>query len=214
MFFLPLRAFSITEMPYLCCASLHTTIGMNSYVGGTILHYEDSRKVWYEGGTFNKIKGKAVHRTKLPKEVLNEVTFITGCLQLIKRKVLTEVGLLPEHYFIYYEDLDYCIQVAKKGYKLIYDKRAVIYHKCGGTASYKSPTSIYYSNRNYYLFIKKFFSQHRLYYLYLIIGYFIRILIKLLLYKVEAKKAVMNAFKCNFLHQNYNTVTSKKDRKL
>ncbi|MED5076898.1 polysaccharide pyruvyl transferase family protein [Geobacillus stearothermophilus] len=31
MFFLPLRAFSITGMPYLCCASLHTTIGVNSY---------------------------------------------------------------------------------------------------------------------------------------------------------------------------------------
>ncbi|MGG4405951.1 glycosyltransferase family 2 protein [Geobacillus stearothermophilus] len=180
------------------------TIGI---VGGTILQYEDNKKIWYAGGYFNRIGGKAVHIKKLPKQILNEVTFITGCLQLIRRKVLLEVGLLPEEYFLYYEDLDYCMQVRNKGYRLIYDKRAVIYHKCGGTASYKSPISIYYSNRNRLIFYKKYFRGLDLF-RYKII-YNILLCIKLLLYRKENRNAIINVYKYNFRKRGFQSEGKK-----
>jgi GT2 family glycosyltransferase len=37
----------------------------------------------------------------------------------IKREVLDDVGLLDESYFSYYEDSDYCLKVARRGYSVV-----------------------------------------------------------------------------------------------
>ena len=44
---------------------------------------------------------------------------------LIPKNTIKEVGLLPEEYFMYYEDMDYCIMVADKGLKIEYVPESV-----------------------------------------------------------------------------------------
>ncbi|WP_409405000.1 glycosyltransferase family 2 protein [Priestia megaterium] len=170
-------------------------------VGGIIHEYEEIDKIWYSGGYFSELKGKTIHEQRVCENSTKEVGFITGCLQLIHKDVIQKVGVLPEEYFIYYEDLDYCFQVKQAGYKLIVNNKAKIYHKCGGTASYVSPISVFYSNKNYYLFIRKFFRGN-FKYLYLYTFYIIRTIIKLLIFRKDRKKAVLKAFKCNLNIKN------------
>ncbi|KYC63719.1 hypothetical protein B4100_0937 [Heyndrickxia coagulans] len=165
-------------------------------VGGVIKYYNQHEKIWYSGGYFSELKTKGIHLTELPSNDLMEVSFITGCLQLIRKEVIIDIGYLPEEYFIYYEDVDFCKTVKDKGYKLLISKNAVIYHKCGSTASYKSPISIYYSNRNKFIFINKHYKGLKRGFL-LTKNLFL-LFIKGLLYRGEKRKAIISASKFCF----------------
>ena len=68
---------------------------------------------------------------------------------LIPRRVITNVGLMNEEYFMYLEDLDYCQRVLKKGFSLNLNVNSIIYHKVGGsTGGEYSSFSIYHRTRN------------------------------------------------------------------
>jgi GT2 family glycosyltransferase len=49
-----------------------------------------------------------------------EVEAVIGAVFLIPRKVLSKVGFLNERFFMYFEDLDYCRQVRKAGFRVYY----------------------------------------------------------------------------------------------
>ncbi len=38
-------------------------------------------------------------------------------------------GFLDERYFLYLEDMDFCLRAKKKGYKIIFEPKAIIWHK-------------------------------------------------------------------------------------
>jgi len=58
-----------------------------------------------------------------------EVDWVTGAFMLIDRRVIHDVGLLDEGYFMYYEDVDYCLKVKKRGWKIFYYPAVRIIHK-------------------------------------------------------------------------------------
>lgn len=61
------------------------------------------------------------------------VDAVVGAAFLITPKALRKVGLLDERYFAYFEDIDYCRQVWKKGLKVYYYPQAEIIHYHGAT---------------------------------------------------------------------------------
>lgn len=174
-------------------AESDNNIGITS---GIINYFENKNETWFSGGYISNIKGKGIHKINKPQELQTEATFITGCLQLISRKVFKDVGLLPEDYFLYYEDLDFCQSVLNAGYKLVVNSNSYIYHKAGGTAPYTSPLSIYYSNRNRYIFIKKYFGGFNL--IFLKISYLLEVMIKLTFYKGEKRKSIWKVLKYHY----------------
>lgn len=125
--------------------------------GGVIREYTNHSRIWFCGGYLKKYSTKGIHaihqkKISIAKEVV-QTSFITGCLQLINANVFKKIGYLDERYFMYYEDVDFCQRATESGFTLVVNQSATIYHKCGASASYASPTSIYYSNRSKYLFI-------------------------------------------------------------
>lgn len=50
----------------------------------------------------------------------SEVDSIRGSFFMIRREVINKVGMLDERYFIWFEEVDYCKQVIKAGYKVMY----------------------------------------------------------------------------------------------
>lgn len=52
-----------------------------------------------------------------------------GASCLIKRQVITEVGLFAEHYYMYYEDLDFSFKAWRKGWEIVFCPTSVVYHK-------------------------------------------------------------------------------------
>lgn len=78
-----------------------------------------------------------------------------GGAMMIPRPVLEDVGLMPEVFFLYYEEFDWCEQFKRKGYKIYYQYKSLIYHKESMTTGKNSPLKTYYITRNRLLFMRR-----------------------------------------------------------
>ncbi len=78
--------------------------------------------------------------------------YLHGAAMLVKREVINKVGLMPEVYFLYYEEIDWCTQMTKAGYTLWYDPVCTIYHKESQSTGKESPLKSYYLTRNRLLY--------------------------------------------------------------
>jgi len=84
------------------------------------------REYWLgEKGLFEKYAPKG--------RKASTVDAVVGAAFLITPKALKRVGLLDERYFAYFEDIDYCRRVWKKGLKVYYYPGAEIVHYHGAT---------------------------------------------------------------------------------
>jgi GT2 family glycosyltransferase len=78
-----------------------------------------------------------------------------GCAMMLPAAVVREVGLMPEVYFLYYEELDWCQQIKNKGYTVYYQPKSLIYHKESMTVGKRSTLKTFYQNRNRILFMRR-----------------------------------------------------------
>ena len=78
-----------------------------------------------------------------------------GAAMLIKREVIEKVGLMPECYFLYYEELDWSMMFTKAGYQIWYEPSCTIYHKESQSTGQNSPLRTYYITRNRLLLVKR-----------------------------------------------------------
>jgi GT2 family glycosyltransferase len=78
-----------------------------------------------------------------------------GAAMMISRSALKQVGLLPESYFLYYEEWDWSFTMMRCGYKIYYQGQAVIYHKQSVSTGKESILKTYYLSRNRILFMKR-----------------------------------------------------------
>lgn len=78
-----------------------------------------------------------------------------GAAMLVKREALEKVGLMPECYFLYYEELDWSEMFRRAGYSIWYDPCLSVYHKESQTTGQSSPLRTYYMTRNRLLFAKR-----------------------------------------------------------
>jgi GT2 family glycosyltransferase len=100
------------------------------------------------GGKINWLYTKGVHVTKNNK-------YISGACMLVKREVIEKIGLMDEEYFLYCEDVDWCLKARKAGYKCVVVLEAKIWHKVSSSAKAESFSYIYYHTRNGLLLAKK-----------------------------------------------------------
>ncbi len=128
---------------------------------GSIKHYWDKEKSWFEGGEFNFEVGGVKHYTqKDESKGIKKVSFSTGCLVLIPIEIVNKVGLLDESFFMYGEDTDYCCRAINEGYKIYYNPSATIYHKESASAGLESDFRTYYMQRNNLFIIKQYAKKH------------------------------------------------------
>ncbi len=78
-----------------------------------------------------------------------------GAAMLIKRKAIEKVGLMPECFFLYYEEIDWSMMFARAGYEIWYDPACTVYHKESQTTGQNSPLRTYYITRNRLLLVKR-----------------------------------------------------------
>jgi len=92
--------------------------------------------------------------THLPADGTYEVGAINGAFMLARREVLERVGLFDEAFFMYGDDLDLCIRVARAGYKIVYDGRVQITHLKGVSVAKdydRMARAIFDANRDVFL---------------------------------------------------------------
>ena len=78
-----------------------------------------------------------------------------GAAMLIKRKAIDKVGMMPECFFLYYEELDWSMMFTRAGYQIWYEPLCTIYHKESQATGQNSPLRTYYIVRNRLLLVKR-----------------------------------------------------------
>jgi GT2 family glycosyltransferase len=112
-------------------------------------------KIWFAGGQVNWLYNKGQMRGWGEKDNgqydqpdIQETEYVTGCCLLIKREAVKKIGLMPEEYFLYYEDTDWSLAAQKAGSKCVFVPAARIWHKGSASSKEGSPSYIYYHVRN------------------------------------------------------------------
>lgn len=77
------------------------------------------------------------HLTNKLSDEVHEVDAVAGAYLLTKKKILEEVGFLDPRFFLYGEDIDLCLRIKKRGYKIIYDPTVKITHYKGVSSGLK-----------------------------------------------------------------------------
>lgn len=106
----------------------------------------------------SKVFGR-YHLGFLNQEDINEVDVLAGAFMMIPKKVLDEIGLLDERFFMYGEDIDLSYRITKAGYKNIYFPKTSIIHFKGESTKKSSANYVFIFYRAMVLFAQKHFSN-------------------------------------------------------
>ena len=119
-----------------CIRYLKMTVDSNDAMilsTGRILNYYQKNLIWYAGGDLSDYKGDAVSYgfNTIDDGQFDKVlscTFASGCCMFGKSKLFQNM-MFSKDYFLYFEDVGFCKELYKSGYKIIYNPKVIIYHK-------------------------------------------------------------------------------------
>jgi GT2 family glycosyltransferase len=109
-------------------------------VGGTMLEFDEPDVVQYFGGaSFATWRGRITllghgRPASDPRPASPPLDYVSGGCMLVPMRVIDEVGLLDERFFMYSEDADWCFRIRDAGYRVAYAPHADVWHK-GGASS-------------------------------------------------------------------------------
>jgi hypothetical protein len=82
--------------------------------------------------------------------------YIPGVAMFVNKNVFKKIDLFDERYFLYFEDVDFCVRAQKAGFKLAVAPGAVIHHRpSSSTSKLGAAFLLYYHYRNTHLFNSK-----------------------------------------------------------
>ena len=84
----------------------------------------------------------------------------SGAFFLLKRQVFLKCGMFDEQFFVYGEETDLFLNMARQGYRIYYDPSVVIIHH-HGASTLQNPAMHAMLQKNKYLLIKKNYSANQ-----------------------------------------------------
>lgn len=99
------------------------------YPGGRIQHAGIVMGIFEQcGHAFRGMQGAAPHYFNLPDTIRN-VSAVTGACLMTRAEVFWQAGGFDEENFpIAYNDVDLCLKIAGRGYRVLYTPHALLYH--------------------------------------------------------------------------------------
>ncbi|MBB5211835.1 glycosyltransferase family 2 protein [Microbulbifer hydrolyticus] len=90
-----------------------------------------------------------------------EIDWISFACVMLPRAAIERVGLMDGQFFMYFEDIEYCLRLKGAGYKIEQEKRARVVHLRGGTSDVKKnskaqkqlPDYFYRSRTRYFVLL-------------------------------------------------------------
>lgn len=109
--------------------------------------------IWYAGGFIDWKNVFSVHRGVDEVDcgyydIQEEIDSANGACFLIRNKVIDEIGFLRDKYFMYWEDIDYCLRAKKAGWKVVYTPKTHLWHKVSASSGIGSDLNDYFLTRN------------------------------------------------------------------
>lgn len=99
-----------------------------------------------------------------------EVSSLCGAFMMFRKKINDQIFRFNEDYFLYFEDIDFCLEYKNRDFSVQFYPKAKIYHYGGGSSKsiYRTSLKDWYTSRK--IFFKKHFSPP-LYYFSCVIFY-------------------------------------------
>jgi GT2 family glycosyltransferase len=125
------------------------------------LHAQKDKLIQYAGTTLVSsltARNKTIGAGEIDKGRLNEpypTAYTHGAAMMVPRSVVQKVGMMPEDFFLYYEEIDWCEQIREAGFQIYVEPRAKIYHKESISVGKMNTIKTYYLTRNRILFIRR-----------------------------------------------------------
>lgn len=142
-----------------------------------------------------------------------ETGSIFGAAMLVPRKVIEEVGMMTEAFFLYYEEHDWAERIKKAGYKIYYCGSTIVHHKESISTVKDSSFQIYYLNRGRILYARRnnkgFKKLLSMFFLYLISMPKL-ILTYCLKKRFDLARAILKAMGWNLTHNNKEIYSAPK----
>lgn len=119
---------------------------------------------WYAGGLIDWNNMYASHKgvdevDTGQYDTPQHTQFVTGCSMMISRAVMDQIGGLDNKYYLYLEDLDYCLRALRAGFALMYYPKSFLWHvNAGSSGGAGNKLHQYYQTRNRLLFGMRYAS--------------------------------------------------------
>ncbi|MDQ0964916.1 GT2 family glycosyltransferase [Flavobacterium sp. W4I14] len=127
-----------------------------------IVYHDDPDIIQYAGYTpINFITGRneTIGLGHLNKgqyaNVSCETSFCHGAAMMCRKADIDQIGMMPEQYFLYYEELDWCEMFKRAGKKIWFTAKTHILHKESMSVGKESAIKTYFITRNRLLFMRR-----------------------------------------------------------
>lgn len=89
------------------------------------------------------------------QEVAHECDWVSGASLIVRREVFEKIGMLDEGYFLYFEEMDFCLRARKAGWKVWFVPKSRVVHLEGASTGVRDmarrrPAYWYDSRRRYF----------------------------------------------------------------
>ncbi|MCD8267291.1 MAG: glycosyltransferase family 2 protein, partial [Parabacteroides sp.] len=82
-----------------------------------------------------------------------------GACMLTPREIIENAGMMTNIYFLFYEEIDWSIQLRRAGYEIWYEPKAQVLHKESMTIKRGTPQRLYYLTRSRILFTQRNYTS-------------------------------------------------------
>lgn len=128
--------------------------------GPCICEYKEREKVQAMGANINLFTGLTQRKHKgkdyasIEMEAV-EVDYLGGACFVAKAEVFHRVGFIPENYFLFFEETEFCLRVKRQRYKILCYTGSRVYHKGSATISKYGGLSYFLLNYNRIVFMRR-----------------------------------------------------------
>lgn len=123
------------------------------YFSDNIIQYAGANSINHYTGRGSKIgigeKDIGQYNENRPTDLVH------GAGLMVKTEAIKKLGMMPDIFFLYYEEHDWCEMFKRAGYQIYYVGKSKIYHKESISVGKNSPTKTYYMNRARILFMRR-----------------------------------------------------------
>ncbi len=143
--------------------------------GPKVCDYYDRNTIQATGSRANLFLGKFYQlnggKNRDDVQGVFEVDYVAGACLLIRSDLIKKIGLIPEEYFLFFEETEWCLKARRAGQKVVCVCESLIYHKGSKSTEKVGGIQEYYMTRNQIIFEKRnagrlqwaVFYLHRMY---------------------------------------------------
>ncbi len=101
---------------------------------------------------------KSSYHPDLPRDQIAPVDSVMGAFLMIRSNVVEKIGLLDEAFFMYGEDLDWCLRAKAAGFRVMYAPVTTVWHHKGASSRKLPSKALYEFHRAMAIFYMKHYS--------------------------------------------------------